>query len=55
MSHAYVILDVSPAAFAEIYEKLEQIYSDQLHDTAEGMVIDMHGIALRSEDDPYAA
>lgn len=44
MSHTYVVLEVSKAAFEEIREKLKEAgYEHAFHDE----LIDMHGIALR--------
>ena len=51
-THTYAILEVSHAAYVEIKSKLEAAgYSDQFHDDREGdgVVIDMHGIALKDE------
>lgn len=48
MTHTYAILDVSPAVYAEIREKLRAAgYQHAFHHDREGEVIDMHGIALR--------
>ncbi len=52
-THTYAILEVSRAAYTEIKEKLEGAgYSDQFHDDGDrdGVVIDMHGIALKIEE-----
>ncbi|MGB6724500.1 MAG: hypothetical protein WBE74_01270 [Terracidiphilus sp.] len=52
-THTYATLDVSHAAYIEIKEKLEKAgYSDQFHDDqdGDGVVIDMHGIALKDEE-----
>jgi hypothetical protein len=52
VTHTYVILKVSPAAYAEIKEKLEKAgYEHAFHDgrDEDGIVIDMHGIALAEE------
>jgi hypothetical protein len=50
MSYTYVILDVSPAAYAEIRAKLEAAgYGHAFHREDDGEVIDMHGIALRED------
>ena len=51
-THTYAILEVSRAAYIEIKEKLEKAgYSDQFHDDrdGDGVVIDMHGIALKDQ------
>ena len=50
--HAYAVLEVSHATYIEIKEKLEKVgYSDQFHDDrdGDGVVIDMHGIALKDK------
>jgi hypothetical protein len=52
MTYTYVILPISPAAYAEIRRKLTDAgYTDQFHDDrdGDGVVIDMHGIALSEE------
>jgi hypothetical protein len=52
MTYTYVILPVSSAAYAEIRRKLTDAgYTDQFHDDrdGDGVVIDMHGIALKEE------
>lgn len=57
MTYTYAILDVSHAAYIEIKEKLEKAgYSDQFHDDrdGDGVVIDMHGIALKDEGESTA-
>ncbi len=54
MTYTYVTLEVSHAAYQEIKDKLEKAgYSDQFHDNrdGDGVVIDMHGIALKDEGD----
>jgi len=51
-THTYAILEVSHATYIEIKEKLEKVgYSDQFHDDrdGDGVVIDMHGIALKDK------
>lgn len=51
-TRTYAILDVSHAAYAEIKEKLEKVgYQHVFHDDhdGDGVVIDMHGIALKDE------
>jgi hypothetical protein len=51
MSHTYVILQVSPAAYDEIKAKLEETgYGHAFHEDTEGPLIDMHGIALQVEE-----
>lgn len=54
MTYTYAILDVSPACYAEIRQKLDAAgYQQAFHlDREEGIeleVIDMHGIAIRAE------
>lgn len=54
-THTYAVLEVSSATYSEIKAKLEAAgYSDQFHDDgdSDGMVIDMHGIALKSKTEP---
>lgn len=47
MTYTYAILEVSTAAFEEIAGKLRAAGYDQaFHDEDDGVVIDMHGIAL---------
>lgn len=51
-TYTYAILEVSHAAYIEIKGKLEAAgYQDQFHDDrdGDGVVIDMHGIALKDE------
>lgn len=51
-THTYAILSVSHAAYTEIKSKLTDAgYTDQFHDNrdGDGVVIDMHGIALSDE------
>jgi hypothetical protein len=50
-THTYVILDLSPAAYAEIAEKLRLAdYDHCFHKGAAGRsLIDMHGIAVAEE------
>lgn len=53
MTYTYAILKVSPAAYAEIAKKLMDAgYEDQFHGDDgddDGVVIDMHGIALATK------
>lgn len=52
MTHTYAILTVSPACFSEIRRKLEEAgYADLIHDDLDGLVIDMHGLALQAGED----
>lgn len=49
MTHTYAILEVSPGCYAEIRRRLEEAgYRHVFHDTDDGEVIDMHGLALQS-------
>lgn len=51
MSHTYAILEISPAAYAEIHAALKAAgYDDQFHDNDGRQVIDMHGIALAEKE-----
>jgi hypothetical protein len=53
VTHTYAILDVSPAAYAEIRAKLELVqYQHCFHKDGKDEVIDMHGIALRQQPEP---
>ena len=53
MTYTYAVLTVSPAAYAEIREKLEAAgYDHAFHDQDGGPVIDMHGIALQAGHPP---
>lgn len=46
-TYTYALLEVSAAAYEEISGKLEAAGYDQaFHESADGVVIDMHGIAL---------
>lgn len=48
MSHTYVLLDVTQAAYDEIATKLQGAgYAPAFHRERAGAVIDMHGIAVR--------
>ena len=51
MSHTYAIVPVSQATFDEIKAKLLGAgYEDQLHEDPEGLILDMHGLALQVEE-----
>jgi hypothetical protein len=53
MTYTYAILEISHAAYTEIKAKLEAAgYQDQFYDDrdGDGIVIDMHGIALADEE-----
>jgi len=46
-THTYVVLELSPAAFGEIKEKLEAAGYQHAFDENDGRtIIDMHGIAV---------
>ena len=50
MTYTYAILKVSQAVFDEIKTKLEAAeYDHAFHEEDEGLLIDMHGIALQAE------
>ena len=50
MSRTYVILNLSQAAWDEIAEKLSAAgYSHAFHQRTDGVVIDMHGLAVQAE------
>lgn len=53
-THTYVTLDISEAAYYEIYDKLRQAgYDHCFHESDSGSktpVIDMHGLALVKEE-----
>lgn len=52
MTHTYAILEISTAAYKEIKEKLEAAgYEHAFRDykNGDGVVIDMHGIALKDD------
>lgn len=47
MPHTYAILDVSPVVYATVRDALSAAgYQHAFHQTNEGEVIDMHGIAI---------
>lgn len=56
MTHTYVILGISQAAYDEIKAKLEaadygHVFHEEIHhEGLHGRIIDMHGIALQAED-----
>ena len=56
MTYTYVILEVSQSTYDEIGEKLRDAGYDQaFHEddsSLNGIVIDMHGIALAMADEP---
>ncbi len=48
MTYTYAILEVSPSTFNEIKSKLEEAgYQEAFHQEDEGLLIDMHGMALK--------
>jgi len=52
MTYTYALMDVSESTYNEIKKKLEDAgYQHALHDDrdGDGVVLDMHGIALRLE------
>lgn len=52
MTYTYALLPVSPACYQEIHTKLEEAgYQHAFHKDSSGSVIDMHGIALRLENE----
>lgn len=53
MSYTYATLEVSPEAYAEIRAKLEAAgYEHAIHRYDDHEVIDMHGIALCTGNEP---
>jgi hypothetical protein len=51
MTHSYALLDISADSFVEIWGKLEAAgYGAQFHGDGGMLVIDMHGLALRTEE-----
>lgn len=52
MTYTYALLEVSNAAYDEIYKLLlEAGYADQFHNKGDDdIIIDMHGIALKRKD-----
>lgn len=52
MTYTYAILEISKAAYNEIAEKLKEAgYSQSFHERDGEVVIDMHGIAVKSESE----
>ena len=49
MTRTYVILEISPEAFLEIALRLREAGYDHVFEE-DGKIIDMHGIALRKEE-----
>lgn len=50
MTHTYVILEISSAAYKEIKQKLEAAgYHHVFHENRGEVVIDMQGIALKDD------
>ena len=50
MTYTYVILEISKPAYDEIAKKLKDAGYDQVfHEQGGEVVIDMHGIAVKSE------
>jgi hypothetical protein len=53
MTYTYAVLDVPRAVYAAVRALLDAAsYQHAFHADADGEVIDMHGIALRSKDGP---
>lgn len=51
MTYTYVLLDVSPDTYYEIYDKLREAGYDHCFHRDDGKtVIDMHGIALNKQE-----
>lgn len=51
-THTYAVLEISKAAYEEIREKLEAAgYGNQFHNEGREELIDMHGIAVQSEEE----
>jgi hypothetical protein len=51
-THTYVILEISPRAFAEIHGKLVRAgYQHAFHEDDGKVAIDMHGIAVKAEEE----
>jgi hypothetical protein len=48
MTYTFAILDLSPAAYWEIRQKLRAAGYDHAIDDADGGTIDMHGLAVKS-------
>ena len=49
-THTFAVLQLSPEAFAEIKDKLEKAgYQDQFLNEGKGLMIDMHGIAMKEK------
>lgn len=51
MTHTFVVLEISPETYAEIYQKLLAAnYNHAFSEDTDGhIVIDMHGIALKEQ------
>jgi hypothetical protein len=53
MTYTYAILDVPRAVYAAVRALLDAAdYGHAFHESKDGEVIDMHGIALRAKDGP---
>lgn len=49
-TYTYVLMDVSPDTYYEIYDKLSEAGYDHFFHSDEGhIVLDLHGIALRKK------
>jgi hypothetical protein len=54
VTRTYAVLEISGAAYAEIRDKLQAAgYSDQFCKDDGAEVIDMHGIAVKSDGGAY--
>ena len=54
MTYTYAILEISQSAFDEIKAKLETAgYQNQFVKTADGIEIDMHGIAVKAKKETH--
>jgi hypothetical protein len=54
MTYTYILMDVSPAVYEEIKQKLLAAgYTYAIHNEGQyGFVLDMHGIALKLQSEP---
>lgn len=51
MAHTYSVLEISASAYQEIHALLRSAnYHHVFHDTKDGEVIDMHGLALQQKE-----
>lgn len=55
-THTYAILDVTAETFRELQQKLEHAgYHHAFKEDDGSLIIDLHGIAIRDEDEPAPA